>query len=95
MPIFEYRCLACGHQFEALVRGSSAVACPSCQGSSLERVLSAFAVSSDARSHASLQAARRQLTSSRDRQDRLRHEQEEIRDHLQEDYGLRVPKPQD
>jgi putative FmdB family regulatory protein len=95
MPIFEYRCLGCGHRFEALVRGSSPPACPSCQASTLERELSAFAVSSDARSHASLQAARRQLTHSKDRQDKVRHEQEVLRDHVQEDYGLRVPKPQD
>jgi putative FmdB family regulatory protein len=95
MPIFEYHCLACGHQFEALVRGSGPAACPSCQSADLERMLSTFAVNSDARSHASLQAARRQLTHSGERRDRLRHEQEEIREHIQEDYGLSVPKPQD
>ena len=47
MPLFEYRCSACQHQFEALVRGSATPACPSCGGTSLERIISMFAVSSD------------------------------------------------
>jgi putative FmdB family regulatory protein len=47
MPLFEYRCSTCHHQFEALVRGSVTPACPSCGGTSLERIVSMFAVSSD------------------------------------------------
>ena len=50
-----------------------------------------FAVSSAARSKA-LQAARHQLTHSSGRRDEIRHQQEEIRTHVQEDYGLRLPK---
>ena len=30
MPIYEYACQACGHEFEHLVRGSEKPACPSC-----------------------------------------------------------------
>jgi hypothetical protein len=52
-------------------------------------------VSSSGRSHAALQAARRQLTHSAARREEIRHEQTEIRTHVQEDYGLRVPKPED
>jgi putative FmdB family regulatory protein len=59
MPIYEYKCLSCGHQFERLVRRSSAPvliedaqahsenACPACLGLQLEQVLSLFAVSSE------------------------------------------------
>ena len=44
MPIFEYACRACSHQFEALVRGSETpTSCPACQGTTLERRLSVFA----------------------------------------------------
>lgn len=46
MPIYEYECQSCGQRFEALVRGSSKSACPSCQGTELTRVLSVFAVGS-------------------------------------------------
>ncbi len=30
MPIYEYVCDNCGHEFEHLVRGSEQPACPSC-----------------------------------------------------------------
>ena len=43
MPIYEYVCRACGHEFEALVFGSERAACPSCAGSELEKRFSAFA----------------------------------------------------
>ena len=51
MPIFEYICKDCDHQFEALVYGKQKVACPKCRGSKLAPQLSVFAVS--AKSHAS------------------------------------------
>jgi len=41
MPIYEYRCADCGTSFEALIRGKTAVTCPHCGGSSLEKLLSA------------------------------------------------------
>jgi len=44
MPIFEYNCRDCGHQFEKLVNRSEQPRCPSCQGSKLEQLLSVFAV---------------------------------------------------
>ena len=49
MPLFEYRCSACGHAFEALVQGSQKPACPSCQSRKLEKLFSAFAVTSGGR----------------------------------------------
>jgi putative FmdB family regulatory protein len=95
MPIREYQCRACGGDFETLVRGSEQPSCPACHSHDLERLLSSFGVSSEARSHSTLQAARRDFTLSQRRRDEIRHEQEVIRDHVQEDYGLRVPKPKD
>jgi putative FmdB family regulatory protein len=49
MPIFEYVCKECQHQFEALVYGKEKAACPKCQSKKLEPQLSVFAVS--AKSH--------------------------------------------
>jgi putative FmdB family regulatory protein len=46
MPIFEYICRDCHHQFETLVTGSRVPVCPSCQGGALDKQLSVFAVSS-------------------------------------------------
>ena len=46
MPIFEYVCKECGHQFEALVMGSRKAECPSCQSAKLEQQLSVFAAGS-------------------------------------------------
>jgi len=92
MPLYEYQCRACNHSFETLVRGSEKPVCPACRSDAIERLLSPFGVSSEARSHAVLQAARREFTYSARRRDEIRHEQEAIRDHVQEDYGLRVPK---
>ena len=43
MPLYEYACQTCAHQFELLVRSSEAPACPACHGTSLERKLSVFA----------------------------------------------------
>ena len=40
MPIYDYRCIGCGTEFEQLVRGDQAVTCPRCSGASLERLVS-------------------------------------------------------
>jgi putative FmdB family regulatory protein len=44
VPIFEYRCRACDHPFEAIQLGRRRPACPACGGRALERRLSTFAV---------------------------------------------------
>jgi putative FmdB family regulatory protein len=43
MPIYEYRCAACGHELEALQRLSDAplTLCPSCQKPALKKLVSA------------------------------------------------------
>ena len=49
MPLYEYRCRACGHRFEQLQRlgeGSEGVECPRCGEREAERQLSTFAAAS-------------------------------------------------
>jgi putative FmdB family regulatory protein len=46
MPIFEYVCKECNHEFEAIVYGSQKADCPKCHGKKLTTQLSVFAVSS-------------------------------------------------
>ncbi len=43
MPIFEYRCGKCGHEFETLISSSSKPECPKCGSSKLDKKLSVFA----------------------------------------------------
>lgn len=46
MPIYEYRCEPCQHDFEAFLASSSDEAvCPQCQGADLRRLMSTFASS--------------------------------------------------
>jgi putative FmdB family regulatory protein len=40
MPIYNYRCSACGTEFERLVRSDMTVVCPDCNGQRLERLMS-------------------------------------------------------
>ena len=48
MPIFEYLCTECRHQFEALIFGKDKAQCPKCHSQKLEPQLSVFAVSNKA-----------------------------------------------
>jgi putative FmdB family regulatory protein len=46
MPIFEYICQECQHEFESLVFGRDKAKCPQCQSQKLSPQLSVFAMSS-------------------------------------------------
>jgi putative FmdB family regulatory protein len=46
MPIFEYICQECRHEFETLVFGGDKAKCPKCQSPKLSPQLSVFAMSS-------------------------------------------------
>lgn len=47
MPLFDFRCRACGHEFEVLVRHDTPPAeCPQCHAGDPERLLSVFASTS-------------------------------------------------
>jgi putative FmdB family regulatory protein len=69
MPIFDFHCRGCGHEFEALVRPAAAPACPSCGGGDLEKQISSFAVSSAEKTRAAAAVSRRKAatTAGRDR----------------------------
>jgi putative regulatory protein, FmdB family len=43
MPLFSFRCKACNHEFEALVRSSEAPVCGSCGGGELDKLVSRIA----------------------------------------------------
>ena len=59
MPIFEYQCRGCGHQFEYLELPTSPKAkCPSCASKKLEKLISLCSVSSDSTKQMSLKAAK-------------------------------------
>jgi putative FmdB family regulatory protein len=59
VPLYEYDCLKCAQRFEVLVRGPQTITCPSCGHDGVERVISAFAVSSDGISQANVASARK------------------------------------
>ena len=44
MPIFEYVCQECNHQFETIVMGKQKAACPKCESKRLNQQLSNFSV---------------------------------------------------
>ncbi|HEX4953880.1 MAG TPA: zinc ribbon domain-containing protein [Thermoanaerobaculia bacterium] len=49
MPVYEYRCRACGHRFEILQRmgeGGEGLECPRCSEPAPEKQLSSFAARS-------------------------------------------------
>lgn len=43
MPLYEYACKECTHEFETLVRGDEAPTCPACHATALTKRLSTFA----------------------------------------------------
>ena len=59
MPLFDFQCKSCGHEFEALVRGQVTPACPRCAGTDLERLMSLPAIKSETTTAKAMRAARR------------------------------------
>jgi putative FmdB family regulatory protein len=59
MPIYDYKCQKCEHQFEALVLGGNTPVCPACGSAELERLFSLPAVKSEATKELSKRAAQR------------------------------------
>ena len=56
MPIYEYICQKCHHQFEALLYGKEKAECPKCHATKLEPQLSVFAVSAGSTKSSTSQA---------------------------------------
>jgi putative FmdB family regulatory protein len=69
MPLYEFVCRECGHDFEALVRAQDAPpVCPKCRSADLERLLSGFALHTDERhAAAALDSRRRQIAANKDK----------------------------
>ncbi|NOY79647.1 MAG: zinc ribbon domain-containing protein [Kiritimatiellaeota bacterium] len=53
MPIYEYRCAQCGHQFEKLIRNRAEIpdACPECGAEGLKKLFSTFSPGAASSSH--------------------------------------------
>jgi putative FmdB family regulatory protein len=85
MPLYDFRCRACGAEFEALVRPPAAPGCPTCGGTDLDRLLSGFSVS--VRSNGLSQAARRavQKQQAGQRRDHAAYQEEIEKKHLDDD----------
>lgn len=67
VPIYEFTCTSCGHEFEALVR-KHAPKCPSCGKAELERMFSLPNVKSESTHAKAMRAARkRDQTQATDR----------------------------
>jgi putative FmdB family regulatory protein len=62
MPIYEYCCETCRHEFEAFVASGTTPLCPKCGSGALERLLSSFGVSSESTRANALKSGRRQLS---------------------------------
>ena len=74
MPIYEYVCRTCEHQFEALVRGGKVPVCASCGAAELDRLVSLPRVQSESTRSLSQRAAQR-----RDKAQGVARVQEQIR----------------
>ena len=59
MPIFEYQCASCRHEFEILVRTGDVPACPTCAGQELTKLISLPAIKSESTHALALRAAGR------------------------------------
>lgn len=48
MPIYEYQCTGCDHEFEVLVfKSNEKITCPSCDSKKVNRLMSGFAHKSE------------------------------------------------
>ena len=85
MPLYDFRCKACGGEFEALVRPPAAPACPTCASADLERLLSgfSFSVRSDGLSKAARLAVQKQQAGQR--RDHAAYQEEIEKKHLDDD----------
>ena len=76
MPIYEYTCRGCGHEFELLVLKSTTLACPSCASADLERLVSVPAVQSESTHGLAMKAAKKRDSKQASEQNRAQREYE-------------------
>ncbi len=81
MPIYEYKCRSCGHEFEYLLLSSSPAArCPACGTQDLEQLISLCGMSSDSTREANLGAAHRKAAAVR--KDKRHEEHKHLHEHF-------------
>lgn len=85
MPLYDFRCRACGYEFEALVRPPTAPVCPSCASPDLDRLPSgfSFSVRSGGLSPAARKAVQKQQQGQR--RDQSAYQTEIEKKHLDDD----------
>ena len=76
MPIYEYKCLACGHLFEKIVKLNESPNCPQCNAAELEKQFTVAAVSTTRSREKSFQKARARAISVKKEQDHAQAEYE-------------------
>jgi putative FmdB family regulatory protein len=79
MPLYEFECVSCRNQFEALVRGEATPLCPACGSADLQRLLSAFGVKTEAGSKAAFTKAK--ADQKKANRDRVIAEREQMESH--------------
>jgi len=80
MPIFEYVCDDCGHDFEFFHRGSDEAACSKCESTSVSKQLSLPKVKSSKTHAKAMKAAKKRDQRLNSEQTRARIEYEEAHD---------------
>lgn len=84
MPLYEYKCRACEHAFEQIVKLGETPPCPACGAADPERLFSrSVAVSTEKTRKRSLSAARRKGNAVRREKEHAQREYERnyIKDH--------------
>jgi putative FmdB family regulatory protein len=83
VPIYEFKCRACEHVFDELVKLGQTPDCPSCGGNDLERLVSLPAVSTESSRRRSLSKARERAgkTHKEKQHAQAEYERNYIKDH--------------
>lgn len=80
VPIYEYECDACGHNFELLIRGGAEAACPACESARVTKRLSLPKVKSRVTQQKAMRAAKQRDRRMNAEQTRARIEYESSHD---------------